>query len=734
MHTRLIENPFGTWNKIPELREGASLNEAKKFDLLWNETAVEDMSESEVSDYLQRLAEKSSVLNEYSEKGWFGVSPFAWTEGFKIGSIFKPLKWLALPLIGGVVLLLAGIWKLLKEGNKQIAIAKVRAWIEKLVVTADSGLKKTRNTKDSLFLIRQRYRRDILQNAVKVATCLGFDVEEKSTKPESVETSLNESSGSGKIRVDNIIYDTTSSGHRKSLTIRFDVNGIGVNVQIDLTSTQPSFYFPDYTYGQADEAFLNAARALGDQWDFLDKNVYEPIREKANNRQDIGIREGDVLEGGKFVHAESGEPGETPSNDDNLKKPEDPTDSSLVDNNYSENPAPSSIPQEASLPDDSRVDWSLMDSVSASQWFGLKHKTTNFWKEAKSVATIQAPDGNNDPLRFCGLLVSQVSMSLTLIANSGIAQSYASIMNKYIEVLTKIKTPDNIIKRDTRNLSGRFNSTREGAMETKYAMFRDDFKVFEALSQEDIELISSAEKDAEFQEWTEEVYGINARDLISEVNSGRASIDKLKSIYKEWKQSNYMLNWMVQYGNNMQQEIEDNMPSDQRNGRQGGVKLRVDQVDKYLIAALSKILANTNYNEWQVHTDAYNQMLKFINELTKTVHTIIDSVAKKVEDKIGGSGNTFEQAVLRFISSKPDAKQNRSLKNLWDNIGVSKLQQRTVVHCQEIVASPEMQYYLDMFMITVPSIIKSKIASVAQQQQQPLQRPTSGQQESNMGA
>jgi hypothetical protein len=58
---------------------------------------------------------------------------------------------------------------------------------------------------------------------------------------------------------------------------------------------------------------------------------------------------------------------------------------------------------------------------------------------------------------------------------------------------------------------------------------------------------------------------------------------------------------------------------------------------------------------------------------------------------------------------------------LWNNLGVSKLQQRTIVHCQEIVASPEMQYYLDMFMITVPSIIKNKL--VGEQSHQIDQEP-----------
>lgn len=695
MKRRLVENPFGTWNTIPELRESATLNEQREFSLLWNETATEDLSESEVSEYLEKVGNNSMILNEagYAEQGWFGVSPFAWTEGFKIRGIFKPLKWLALPLIGGVVMLLAGIWKLLKEGKKQIAIARVRAWINRLVVIADSGLKKTRNTKDSLFLIRQRYRRDILQNAVKVATALGIDIKEKDTKPESVETSLNESAASSSIRVKKI-YDS-GKGQNLTKVIEFDVNGKTVEVYFSYKTDQPGFVWPANTQEE---------KLLRSQWNYDDESVYKPIKDKLNAGEDIGIHEGDVLENGEFKHSDNDT--EEP---ENVEEPQSDQQDPSVGEIKPDVKIPSDVPSQPQLPDDSRVDWSLMNSVRASQWFGLKHKTTNFWKEAKSVAVIQSPDGNNDPLRFCGLLVSQVSMSLTLIANSGVAQSYASIMNKYIEVLTNIKTGDDVVRRDGRKLDGRFSQSREGSvMDSKYSVFDEDFKIFEALSPQDLDLIANAEKNTEFQEWVSSVYNIDAAEYINNVQNNTVSVNDLKEKFKEWNQANYMLNWMIQYGNSLQSELEN---SPLRNQKQNNVKVKPELVDKYLIAALSKILANTNYNDWQVHSDAYSQMLKFINELTKVVNTVIDSVAKKAEDRLGAGQQGIEGAVLRFIGSDADPKQNRSLKNLWNNLGVSKLQQRTIVHCQEIVASPEMQYYLDMFMITVPSIIKSKLMS-----------------------
>lgn len=608
MYKRPDNNPFGEWNKIPEPKDNMSLNEQEEFDSLWKELCIEDISESETSNYLERLHEG------YAEQGWWGVSPFAWTEGFKIGNIFKPLKWLALPLVGGVVLLLAGIWKLLKEGKKQIAIARVRAWIQKLVVTADSGLKKTRNTKDSLFLIRQRYRRDILQGAVKVATALGLgdQIEEKDTKPEEVETSVNESED-----------------------IEFDNDG----------------------------------------------------QQDPQNDQQTSVS----------------------------------------------HQSPTAIPGQVMLPDDMRVDWSLMNSVKASQWFGLKHKTTNFWKEAKSVAVIEDQQGN--ALRFCGLLVSQVSMSLTLIANQGVAQNYASIMNKYIETLSNVKTSDSAAMnsysyRDDRRFSSRGMSESE---KTNYKMFEEDFKIFEAAGtpgdnkQKISEWISNSDFVAYLKEINQYNYVMNIiMTMRDKPEVEKSSFDFIKSLYDQYSIKN--VEDMVNDFSNEQQQSQQTSQLSQQPKPAG---IDSSNVDKYLIAALSKVLANTDYTQWNVHADAYKQMLKFIDELTKTVHTIIDSVAKKVEDKIGSSGNTFEQAVLRFVSSNPDAKQNRSLKNLWDNIGVSKLQQRTVVHCQEIVASPEMQYYLDMFMITVPSIIKSKIAGVAQQLPQ---QQIDVQQESNMGA
>ena len=751
MKRRLVENPFGTWNTIPELREDAPLNEKREFNLLWNETSTEDLSEDEVSEYLEKLGNNQSILNEagYAEQGWWGVSPFAWTQGFRVNSIFKPLKWLALPLIGGVVMLLAGIWKLLKEGKKQIAIARVRAWINRLVVIADSGLKKTRNTKDSLFLIRQRYRRDILQNAVKVATALGIDIEEKDTKPESVETSLNEAmsqtiSPTENIQVSSIINDN-GNGEKD---IIFFYKGTFVKCLISLDNDHYKRFFVwndstgSYEVTSGNENEIVVSQYIASNYDKMDK--FKDIQDGDSLTPDGRVVDKDGNEKNREASGESNE------NIDRNTKPDsshqggnpepaprqtapDISDQEFDDNDGSDNgdrnvqhKVPSSIPAQPQLPDDSRVDWSLMNSVRASQWFGLKHKTTNFWKEAKSVAVIQAPDGNNDPLRFCGLLVSQVSMSLTLIANSGVAQSYASIMNKYIEILTKIRTADNLGRSGGNPIgTNRFKSNMN---DSKYSMFAEDFAVFESSvtesDMEEIRIFQEEFPDIVNKDKGFSTYLINLKHLDLLMTFKNVSVDKQKAYMRILKQdyNNYLMSRGRSIGqDNTEDDIEnvgdmiDQIQPENRgngnggNGNENQPKMSVDNIDKYLIAALSKILANVNYNDWQVNSDAYNQMLKFINELTKVVNTVIDSVAKKAEDKLGAGQQGIEGAVLRFIGSDADPKQNRSLKNLWNNLGVSKLQQRTIVHCQEIVASPEMQYYLDMFMVTVPSIIKNKL-------------------------
>ena len=764
MKRRLVENPFGTWNTIPELREDAPLNEQREFNLLWNETSTEDLSEDEVSEYLEKLGNNQSILNEagYAEQGWWGVSPFAWTQGFRVKSVFKPLKWLALPLIGGVVMLLAGIWKLLKEGKKQIAIARVKAWINRLVVIADSGLKKTRSTKDSLFLIRQRYRRDILQNAVKVATALGIDIEEKDTKPESVETSLNEAmSQTVSPTEDLLVCSVVGDNGNGEKDIIFLYKGTFVRCLINLDNDHYKRFFvwndstKSYEVSSGNENEIVVAQYVASNYDkmnkfkdiqdgdymtpdgrVVDKDGNEKNREASDeNNEDI-----DRNTKPDPSHQEEGNPEQEPSQTD-----PDISDQEFDDNDSSDNgdrnvqrKVPSSISAQPQLPDDSRVDWSLMNSIKASQWFGLKHKTTNFWKEAKSVAVIQSPDGNNDPLRFCGLLVSQVSMSLTLIANSGVAQSYASIMNKYIEILTKIRTADNLGRSGGNPIgTNRFKSNMN---DSKYSMFAEDFAVFESSvtesDMEEIRIFQEEFPDIVNRDKGFSTYLINLKHLDLLMTFKNVSVDKQKAYMRILKQdyNNYLMSRGRSIGqDNAEDDIENVgdmidqiQPENGGNGNGGNgnenqPKMSVDNIDKYLIAALSKILANTNYNDWQVNSDAYNQMIKFINELTKVVNTVIDSVAKKAEDKLGAGQQGIEGAVLRFIGSDADPKQNRSLKNLWNNLGVSKLQQRTIVHCQEIVASPEMQYYLDMFMITVPSIIKNKL--VGEQSHQIDQEP-----------
>ena len=158
-----------------------------------------DLTNEELQPYISRIKEEylrregmDSYLNESDT--YMHLSPFDWVGSINLRGIFAPVKWLAALLAGATALLLAGIIKALKEGKKQIAIARVRQWIKGLVVMADGGYKKSRRTKDSLFLIEARARRDILQAAVMSGYAAGLDIPEKNNEPANpVESAKNES-------------------------------------------------------------------------------------------------------------------------------------------------------------------------------------------------------------------------------------------------------------------------------------------------------------------------------------------------------------------------------------------------------------------------------------------------------------------------------------------------------------------------------------------------------------
>ena len=158
-----------------------------------------DLTNEELQPYISRIKEEylrregmDSYLNESDT--YMYLSPFDWVGSINLRGIFAPVKWLAALLAGATALLLAGIIKALKEGKKQIAIARVRQWIKGLVVMADGGYKKSRRTKDSLFLIEARARRDILQAAVMSGYAAGLDIPEKNNEPANpVESAKNES-------------------------------------------------------------------------------------------------------------------------------------------------------------------------------------------------------------------------------------------------------------------------------------------------------------------------------------------------------------------------------------------------------------------------------------------------------------------------------------------------------------------------------------------------------------
>ena len=103
-----------------------------------------DLTNEELQPYISRIKEEylrregmDSYLNESDT--YMYLSPFDWVRSINLRGIFAPVKWLAALLAGATALLLAGIIKALKEGKKQIAIARVRQWIKGLVVMGDGG-------------------------------------------------------------------------------------------------------------------------------------------------------------------------------------------------------------------------------------------------------------------------------------------------------------------------------------------------------------------------------------------------------------------------------------------------------------------------------------------------------------------------------------------------------------------------------------------------------------------
>ena len=845
-----------------------------------------DLTNEELQPYISRIKEEylrregmDSYLNESDT--YMHLSPFDWVGSINLRGIFAPVKWLAALLAGATALLLAGIIKALKEGKKQIAIARVRQWIKGLVVMADGGYKKSRRTKDSLFLIEARARRDILQAAVMSGYAAGLDIPEKNNEPANpVESAKNESIylkgldgfllenspafltvfyggnsyNSGDFRAlanalkndgfnesnykeapikvggaeghewgqrnietflgqyftngqdsqensqqgeqqnnqqdnrqgnnhqnnpnpsidvnsiqklvyKNNFYDNTNSGvialydAMKNNGEDFNMVQIGyttsenpnqpqlmdkqtqsfyakkaqnlVNAQnmqsnqkeLDFVENCREFVYNNNSFPNTAEGITNLVKNLrNDGYDLKNPESLPQITALGENGESVGLKGADARNALKsryenivkareerlknilpshisgikygnetfnntpqdiirlfnkissnaddiqsaelYIIMNSGE--EVLMNDQQkayFKKKFDLAQQ--VQNTKEEqdvqNLMNASYNLSDFLPDDSQVDWSLMKTLKKSSWFGLVKHKTNLWKEAQSVYKMKLEDikDENDRQKYITSLLTNVNAALSKITTPSIARNYANVINQFVTSVMKRST------NGTKQMMSRDNAANVGIKVGNHGNAYESSKYAKLFGEENALFETTANNTPRPQQ--------NA-------SSNSNWIDQ----YAEWKMN--------------QQNREAELEYDE-------MKPLIDNTFK----AMQNIFTANPSSDFLVFVKTRDQMNNFLNELTKSVYVIIESVAKKARDNnsFGGNGKGIDNMINGLLSSGGNPKQNRSLRNLWDNIARPQLDSRAITRCQSIVTSPEFNYFLQILTVSIPLCIMS---------------------------
>ena len=845
-----------------------------------------DLTNEELQPYISRIKEEylrregmDSYLNESDTYKY--LSPFDWVGSINLRGIFAPVKWLAALLAGATALLLAGIIKALKEGKQQIAIARVRQWIKGLVVMADGGYKKSRRTKDSLFLIEARARRDILQAAVMSGYTAGLDIPEKNNEPVNpIESAKNESIylkgldgfllenspafltvfyggnsyNSGDFRAlanalkndgfnesnykeapikvggaeghewgqrnietflgqyftngqdsqensqqgeqqnnqqdnrqgnnhqnnpnpsidvntiqklvyKNNFYDNTNAGvialynAMKNNGEDFNMVQIGyttsenpnqpqlmdkqtqlfyakkaqnlVNAQnmqsnqkeLDFVENCREFIYNNNSFPNTAEGITNLVKNLrNDGYDLKNPESLPQITALGENGESVGLKGADARNALKsryenivkareerlknilpshisgikygnetfnntpqdiirlfnkisfnaddiqsaelYIIMNSGE--EVLMNDQQKAYFKKKFDLAQQVQNTKEEQDVQNLMNDSYnlsdfLPDDSQVDWSLMKTLKKSSWFGLVKHKTNLWKEAQSVYKMKLEDikDENDRQKYITSLLTNVNAALSKITTPSIARNYANVINQFVTSVMKRST------NGTKQMMSRDNAANVGIKvgnhgnayeSSKYAkLFREENALFEATAN-------------------------NTPRPQQNAFSNNNWIDQ----YAEWK--------MNQLNREAELEYDDMKPL-------------IDNTFK----AMQNIFTANPSSDFLVFVKTRDQMNNFLNELTKSVYVIIESVAKKARDNnsFGGNGKGIDNMINGLLSSDGDPKQNRSLRNLWDNIARPQLDSRAITRCQSIVTSPEFNYFLQILTVSIPLCIMS---------------------------
>lgn len=672
-----------------------------------------DISQEEMYSYIHKIEErykqKEGIFSVNESDAYLSLTPFDWIGSISLSGIFSPLKWLAAFLAGATALLLAGLIKALKEGKKQIAIARVRDWIKSLVILADGGYKKSRKTKDSLFLIEARARRDILQAAVMAGYSAGLDIPEKTNEPANpIESAKNESIDLN--GMDCFLFEAKDNNPPAGIVYNgqtYSIDEEGWNA-LKTQLTKDGVNFDDAKLSMVkDGVTLNlnnkdsVLKAFGKTREDLNTNSqnniedaeYEEVKDSSmssnlapynqntglsvvnnsqnNSRNSNGNNTSTALvpvnnqSSNTIVRtphniedAEYEEVTDVSTNGPQRQLPQPPVPPQGPNDGDVSNLLNKSYNLEIMLPDDSQVDWSLLKTLKTSSWFGLVKHKTNLWKEARSVFKMRLEDVNNetDRQKYINSILINVNASLSKITTPNIARNYTNVLNQFVTSVMRRTTDGtkNLMTRDSAPNVGITVGNHGSAYESeKYSfLFREDLGLFE--------------------------------DIVQNQNTRQNNIQAPQSS-----------NWIDQYAEwkFAQQNRQSELDYDE-------MKPLIDNTFK----AMQNIFTAQPVTDFLVFVKTRDQMKNFLNELSKSVYVIIDSVAKKAKESnsFGGNGKAVDRMITGLLSSDGDPKQNRSLRNLWDNIGRPQLDSRAITRCGTLTQTPEFQYFVEMLCVTIP--------------------------------
>ena len=302
-----------------------------------------------------------------------------------------------------------------------------------------------------------------------------------------------------------------------------------------------------------------------------------------------------------------------------------------------------------------------MKTLKTSSWFGLVKHKTNLWKEAQSVYKMKLEDikDENDRQKYITSLLSNVNAALSKITTPSIARNYANVINQFVTSVMKRST------NGTKQMMSRDNAANVGIKVGNHGNAYESSKYAKLFGEENALFEATANNTPRPQQ--------NA-------SSNNNWIDQ----YAEWK--------MNQQNREAELEYDDMKPL-------------IDNTFK----AMQNIFTANPSSDFLVFVKTRDQMNNFLNELTKSVYVIIESVAKKARDNnsFGGNGKGIDNMINGLLSSDGDPKQNRSLRNLWDNIARPQLDSRAITRCQSIVTSPEFNYFLQILTVSIPLCIMS---------------------------